>query len=210
MIFINKNDLLPDTWSPLREKYPDGNVSLSLSEILKYTVSQSDNNGCDILLKLIGGTKTVNNYIHQIGISDVSIMATEKEMHKSWDVQFSNWTTPKAATQLLLKFYKAKILSEKSFHFLWSVMAETITGAERIKGQLPAGTVVVHKTGTSDTNKEGVTAAVNDIGIVTLPNGNHFAICVFVSDSKEDEPVNDKIIADVTKAAWNYFLHRKQ
>ncbi len=56
-ILIKKSDLLENTWSPLREKYPDGNVELPLSEIITYTVAQSDNNGCDILLRLIGGTK---------------------------------------------------------------------------------------------------------------------------------------------------------
>ncbi|MEO9020763.1 MAG: serine hydrolase [Ginsengibacter sp.] len=54
---VKISDLLPDTWSPLREKYPNGNIKISLAEVLKYTVSQSDNNGCDILLRLIGGTK---------------------------------------------------------------------------------------------------------------------------------------------------------
>lgn len=207
-IFIKKSDLLPDTWSPIREKYPNGNVSLPLSEILKYTVAQSDNNGCDILLRLIGGTETVNNFIHSIGIKDVSIKATEEEMHKAWDVQFSNWTTTKAATQLLHKFYRGEILSKKSFNYLWNVMAQTSTGAARIKGQLPKGTIVAHKTGTSDTNREGVTAAVNDIGIVKLPNGTYFIISVFVSNSKENETVNDKIIADITKVTWDYFIKK--
>src|ERR1700748_1910947 len=54
-IFIKKEALLPDTWSPLRDAHPNGNVYLPLSEILTYTVSQSDNNGCDILLELLGG-----------------------------------------------------------------------------------------------------------------------------------------------------------
>ncbi len=207
-IFIKKSDLLPNTWSPIREKYPDGNVPLPLSEILKYTLAQSDNNGCDILLRLIGGTNKVNHYIHSIGIKGVAISANEEEMHKAWNVQFSNWTTPKAATQLLFKFYRGKILSEKSFNYLCNVMAQTPSGASRIKGQLPEGTIVVHKTGTSDTNKEGITAAVNDIGIVVLPNGCHFSIAVFVSNSKENETANNKIIADTTKLVWNYFIEK--
>ena len=56
-IHIKKEDLLPDTWSPLRKKYPDGNADITLDELLNITVSQSDNNGCDILFRLIGGTE---------------------------------------------------------------------------------------------------------------------------------------------------------
>ena len=75
----------------------------------------------------------------------------------------------------------------------------------RIKGQLPEGTIVAHKTGSSDTNEEGIIGAANDIGIVTLPNGRHFAISVFVTNSKENDETNEKIISDIAKAAWDYF-----
>jgi len=55
-IFIKKSDLAENTWSPIRERFPDGNIEMPLSLLLKYTVAESDNNGCDILLRLIGGT----------------------------------------------------------------------------------------------------------------------------------------------------------
>ena len=87
-------------------------------------------------------------------------------------------------------------------------MKQTTTGMDRIKGLLPAKTVVAHKTGSSGTNKEGLTAAVNDMGIVFLPNGKHFFISVFVSDSREDAKTNEKTIAEIAKAAWDYFIAR--
>jgi beta-lactamase class A len=205
-IYIRKTDLVvKDMWSPIRDKYPNGNVYLSLAEILKYTISQSDNSGCDLLLRLIGGPKTVNDYIHKTGVKDVQIKATEEEAYKAWNVQFSNWTTPVAATQLLKTFYERKILSKKSYDFLWKMLLETSTGPDRIKGQLPPGTLVAHKTGSSGTNEQGITAATNDIGIITLPNGKHFIISVFVTNSKENSDTNEKIIADISKAAWDYF-----
>jgi len=204
-IYISKHDLLPNTWSPIREKYPNGEVHLPLSEIIKYMVAESDNNGCDILLRLIGGTTKVNDYMHKIGIKEMEIAVNEEEMHKEWDIQFLNWTTPNAATELLKVFYDQKILSPKSYAYLWKVMSATVSGKNRIKGQLPPGTIVAHKTGTSDTNEQGLTAALNDIGIVTLPNGQHFAISVFVSNSSEDEATNEQIIADISKMAWDYF-----
>ena len=61
-------------------------------------------------------------------------------------------------------------------------MIETPVGLKRTKGLLPHGTGVAHKTGTSST-VNGVTAATNDVGLVTLLNGQHIAIAVFVSDS---------------------------
>jgi len=78
------------------------------------------------------------------------------------------------------------------------------TGAHRLKGFLPEGTVVAHKTGTSGTSN-GLTRATNDVGIVTLPDGRHMAIAVFVSDSKANEAVREGVIAKIARAAWDYW-----
>jgi beta-lactamase class A len=205
-IFVQKEDLLPETWSPLRGKYPDGNVNLTLDELLTYTVSASDNNGCDILFKLLGGPRIVNEYVHGLGIKDISIVATEEEMHKDWNVQFTNWCTPTAMGNLLNKFNKGEILSQKSTKFLRRIMEETSTGPKRIKGLLPAETIVAHKTGSSGRNEEGIMGALNDVGIVTLPNGNHFAIVVFISNATADENVCENIIAEITKVVWDWYV----
>jgi beta-lactamase class A len=58
---------------------------------------------------------------------------------------------------------------------------------------------VAHKTGTAGSHK-AITAATNDIGIITLPNGTHLAIAVFVSDSAADEATREGVIAKIAKA----------
>jgi len=210
-ITIHEHQLLPGLYSPLREKYPTG-ADLKLSEILAYTVSQSDNVGCDALLRLVGGPEVVESYILEKGFENFSVKVNEEVMQGSWDLQFLNWTTPKAASKVLHAFYRneQKLLSAGHHEFLWTIMKETGTGKNRIKGNLPEGTVVAHKTGWSGTNNEGVTAAVNDIGIVFLPNGRYFVISVFVTDSREDLPTNEKIIADVSRLTWDYFTARME
>lgn len=205
-IEIKPSELLPGLYSPLREKYPQG-ATLPISEILRYTVSQSDNVGCDVLLRLLGGPAVVEDYFLKNNFHNIAIKINEEVMQNNWDLQFLNWTTPKSANEILAAFYDndRKFLSAESHEFIWRIMMETETGQQRLKGQLPKGTPVAHKTGWSGTNKEGITAAVNDIGIVFLPNGSHFFISVFVTNSKEDGPTNERIIAEVSKAAWDYF-----
>lgn len=204
-IQIDKKELLPNLYSPLREAHPNG-ATLPLSKILEYTVSQSDNVGCDVLLRLIGGPKAVETYFTKNGFKNISIKINEEIMQANWDLQFQNWTTPQAANAVLKQFYenKPKRLSAQSHQFIWEIMKNTQTGKARLKGDLPAHTTVAHKTGFSGTNPAGVTAAVNDIGIVFLPNGHHFYISVFVTDSSENTETNEKIIAEVAKVAWDW------
>ncbi|MCP9766310.1 class A beta-lactamase, subclass A2 [Lacihabitans sp. LS3-19] len=204
-VFISKERMQPDWYSPLRDKYPNGNIKLTLAEILKPTVSESDNVGCEVLLDLIGGPKVVDAYLKKIGMKDVQVKHNETVMQASWEPQFENYSSPNSAVELLMAIHKNKILSTKSRAFVQKLLLETSTGPKRIKGLLPKGIIVAHKTGTSGTNKQtGEMAAVNDIGLITLPNGNQFAIAIFVSKSKEKIETNEKIIAEIAKAAYDY------
>jgi beta-lactamase class A/beta-lactamase class A VEB len=207
-IVISKDDLLPeDFWSPLRDENPNGG-SFTIEKLIQYSVSQSDNIACDVLIRLIGTPKKVEEYFKKNNIQDIQITYNEKDMQAKWENMFQNWTTPKAATETLKKFYENKnnLLSKSSYDFFWKTNKETTTGANRIKGQLPEGTIVAHKTGWSGTNKEtGITAAVNNIGIVFLPNGEYFILSVFVTESKENFETNEKIISDIAKATYDFY-----
>ena len=76
-IKIEKKDLLPGLHSPLREKYPNG-ATLPLAEIIRYTVSNSDNVGCDALLRLLGGPQEVEKYFLRNNFKDISIKSMKK------------------------------------------------------------------------------------------------------------------------------------
>lgn len=201
-IFIKKSELLENTWSPIREKYPNGNVDLPLSEILKYTVAQSDNNGCDILLRLIGGTAIVQSFMNKKGLKDFQIKYNEEDMN--YKNMAENYSSTNSIVLLLQDFYQNKIVSKSSTDFLMKIMLETTTGENKLVAQLPKETSIAHKTGSSGKNDEGMTIAENDMGIVTLPNGKHYAICVFVNNSMESQEVNEKMIADISKLTFNF------
>lgn len=207
-IEVSKDELLPENfWSPLRDENPDGG-SFTVERLIQYAVSHSDNTACDVLIRLIGTPKTVEDYFKKNNIQDIQITFNEQEMQAEWENMFQNWTTPKAASETLRMFYENKnnLLSKSSYDFFWKTNIETTTGANRIKGQLPKETIVAHKTGWSGTNREtGITAAVNNIGIVFLPNGEYFIISVFVSESKESFDTNEKIIADIAKATYDFY-----
>jgi beta-lactamase class A len=86
---------------------------------------------------------------------------------------------------------------------MYNLMLQTTTGANKLSDQLPKGSIA-HRTGSS--GKVGdLTIAENDIGIVTLPNGKHYAITVFVSDSTESEETNTKMISEISKVVWDFF-----
>nr|AIA13619.1 ClassA_beta_lactamase [uncultured bacterium]AIA13741.1 ClassA_beta_lactamase [uncultured bacterium]AIA13983.1 ClassA_beta_lactamase [uncultured bacterium] len=177
-------------------------MEFSLAELLKYMVSESDGTSCNVLLRQVGEPRIVTEYLRSLGINDIVVANTEKELAQDPAVKYRNYATPDATVVLLRAFHEGKGLSKSSQALLLQLMTETTTGPQRIKGLLPDGTVVAHKTGTSST-VNGVTAATNDVGLVTLPNGRHMAIAVFVSDSGANNATREGVIAKVTKAAWD-------
>jgi beta-lactamase class A len=203
LIHISKSDYY-DTYSPLKDKNPAANVDIPIRELLSYMVSLSDNIACDVLIKTLGGIDKVNDYIHSLGVKNIAFKATEFQMAQAWPVQYTNWAQVTDLTHLLDISFKPNFLLPASHAYLWKIMQETSTGPKQIKGLLPAGTIVYHKTGRSGTNDKGISAATNDIGIITLPNGKHLAIAIFVSDTPVDLPVRESVIARIAKAAFDY------
>jgi beta-lactamase class A len=107
-------------------------------------------------------------------------------------------TTPHAYLKLLLAIDGGKALSAESSKFLLGVMSRTRTGAGRIKGLLPKGTPVAHKTGTAG-------GIANDVGYVTLPDDRRFAIAVFTNSSKTSVADRDRAIAEVARALYDFY-----
>ena len=204
-ILIKKSDLLENTWSPIRERFPEGDIEMPLGLLIKYTVAESDNNGCDILLRLIGGTETVQKFINSKGVRNFTIKVNEEQMHQGFEFMYLNTTTANSANQLLKDFRDKKIVSKTSTDFLMTTLLETSTGKNKIVAQLPESVPVAHKTGSSGKNEKGLTIAENDIGIVTLPGGKSYALSIFVSDSMESAETNTKMIADISKIVFDYF-----
>lgn len=205
---IAERDLVPPSLhSPIRDRYPEG-TSLPLREVLRYAVAESDGTASDVLLRSAGGPSRVTAYVEGLGVHGVRIVTTEMEMSRSERVQYRNWAQPEEMIALLRAFHEGRGLSAASRELLREWMTNTLTGLKRIRGLLPADAVVAHKTGTSNTI-HGLTAATNDVGIVTLPDGRHLAIAVFVADSRAAVQAREGLIAQVSRAAWDWALTAK-
>ena len=205
---IKKEELLSDTWSPIRDEFPDGNIHLTLNQLLRYMVAHSDNNGCDILLRMIGGPESVQKFINKQGIKDITIKLDEEQMGKAWENLYVNVTTPEATTLLLEKFYKGKILKKSTTDYLYRIMVQTSRGLTWMKAGLPSGTELAHRTGISGNNQDNMRAAMNDIGIFKLPNGQHIILSVYLKNITEERADTEKIIADIANAAYTHYNTR--
>lgn len=192
--------ILPETLSPLQDKYPAAELDVPLRELLRLAVSLSDNTAADVALRAIGGSAAVDAYIGAGG--GFHLEDNEAGLHRDHAAQYRNWWEPSAAVALLRRLDDGSQLTLAHTALLLGWMQDSPTAGRRIGAELPAGTVVRHKSGTSSTER-GLTAATNDIGLITLPDGRHLAIAIFVTDSRAGQATRERVIAHIARAAYD-------
>jgi len=124
----------------------------------------------------------------------------QKAAGKRFDADPRDTSTPAAMAALLERIYRKDLLKPQSAELLLDIMQRCRTGGARLKGLLPEGTVVAHKTGT-------IGGTTNDVGIITLPDdAGHVAIAVFVKSSEKEMAARERAIAEIARAVHDYFL----
>jgi beta-lactamase class A len=119
---------------------------------------------------------------------------------KRFDQDRRDTTTPDAMAALLTRIFKKELLKQDSAELLLDIMRRCQTGTGRLKGILPPGTEVAHKTGT-------IGGTLNDAGIITLPDGaGHVAIAVYIKSSEKEESERERAIAQIARAVYDFFL----
>lgn len=201
-IVVTRTDFVtPGQHSPLRDANPNG-ARVTVERLLSLMVSESDGTACDVLLRILGGAAKVNAYLKSLGVNEVVVKTTEKAMGMNEMVQYQNWATPTSLVKLLHLLQQGHGLSSDSRARLLTWMISSPTGPGRLKAELPPGTEVAHKTGSSGT-RNGLTRATNDIGIIQLTDGRHVAIAVLVSDAKAEEKTRDGVIAKIGRTVYD-------
>jgi beta-lactamase class A len=203
--FLPTDRILPHTHSQLQDKYPEANADVPLRELLHLAVSESDNVAADMILRVIGGPPVVNSYMTSMEVAGFHLEDGEDALARDVAAQYRNWFEPAGAVQLLSRIRNSSPLTAEHTQMLLQWMKDSSSGLHRIKGDLPTGTIVMHKTGSSGTH-DGLTSATNDVGLIALPDGRRLAIAIFVTDSTADDAARDAVIARIAKAAYDASL----
>jgi beta-lactamase class A len=204
-VTIAPKDFSPG-WSPLRDGAKGKPVTVTVRELLRYTVSISDNTACDNTLRLLGGPAVVSKRMAELGVGGIRIDRPEKTIaahlgepggRTRYVKDVRDTATPDDMAALLVTFWKRRDgLSQQNHDLLMRWMVETPTGVRRIKAVMPAGSVVAHKTGT-------MPGTVNDAAIVTSPDGkDHVVLVVFAKGGTSAEKVREDDVAAAAKKVW--------
>ncbi|MCH5346935.1 MAG: class A beta-lactamase [Muribaculaceae bacterium] len=203
-VFIPKSDIKENTYSPIRDKFGIIDLKLPLKDILYYSLVESDNNACDVLYKLMGGTNYADSIITKMGFSDIHLINTEDEMHEDIYLSYQNRCTPLEMCKFVDYFNSQPIFSDKEYSYIKFLMENCRTGNDRLaKPFLSTNVTIGHKTGTGDVNSQGRIIGINDVGYIILPNKNKYSIAVFIADSKYTPETTSSFIADISEIIWH-------
>lgn len=111
---------------------------------------------------------------------------------------------PVAAVRLLREISDRSPLTLEHTNLLLGWCTPAVR-TRRLERDLPDGTRVAHKSGTSDV-RNGVVPVTNDMGLIPLPDGRRIAIAVFVTDSTADNTTRENVIARIGKVVYDAAL----
>ena len=166
------------------------------ASLMRDMMINSDNHATDVLINDLGGPDTIQAWLLQRGIAGLRIDRNIAQLLRAkrdlWDIRDSS--TPIAMVGLLRQLDSGHLLRPWSTQYLLDLMGQCRTGKNRIRGLLPAGTPVQHKTGT-------LSGLTTDVGFITMPNGHRIAVAFFARGGSN----RPRKIAEAARAVYDGF-----
>lgn len=209
LVEIKRNEFDPNTWSPMMKDHPERVLSLTVRDLLHYTLTQSDNNASNLLFKRMVGVAQTDSLVAKIIPRESFRMAyTEEEMADDHAKAYANYTSPLGAASLMNRLFTDSLVSADKQEFLKRTLKECRTGTDRIVAPLQEkGVMVAHKTGSGYRNEDGALMAHNDVAYVSLPSHNiDYALAVFVKDFKGEEAEASRYVARVSAVVYDLLV----
>jgi beta-lactamase class A len=180
-------------------------VDVTVERLVDYSIARSDNTSSDKLVQLVGGPAKITERMKSLGFQNLDIHSSSGEYVKRR--QNPNTGASEDLAKLLAQLHQGKILQPAQQNLLIGFMQRATTGLHRLRGDLPKGAIVADKTGSGERDvATGVAKTTNDVGIITLPSGRgHLAIAVLVSGSKLPDAAQEKLIAEIARAAFDAY-----
>lgn len=205
LLTIRRDELDPTTWSPMMKEHSESQIILPVKDLLRYTLIMSDNNASNVMFERLVGTEETDSFIATIiPRQSFRIAYTEAEMAENHAKAYSNCTSPLGAAILMDRLFTETLVSREKQGFIMKSLGECAIGKDRIAAPLlgKEGVTIAHKTGSGYTDN-GILAAHNDVAYITLPNGMHYTLAVFVKDFKGNEAQASQVAAHISAAVYS-------
>lgn len=182
---LRRSELDPHTWSPMLKDHSGKEISLPLRRLLEYTLIESDNNASnEMFVRLMPPAACDSVIAGIIPRGSFEIRFNEAEMQADHSRAHSNRTSPLGAAILIDRLFTDTLVGKSYQDFIKSALLRCQTGPDKISAALSEteGITIGHKTGSGYRDENGRLAASNDVAFISLPDGRHYALAVFVKD----------------------------
>lgn len=205
MLTIRRDELNPDTWSPMLKDVSGEEFSMPVRELLRYTLTLSDNNASNLMFSRLVSVEATDSFMATLlPRESFNISVSEAEMQRDHVLSRANSSTPLSVALLLERLYNDSIVSPTNKTLICRLLGECQTGVDRISEPLAdvKGIAIAHKTGSGYRDSKGRLIAHNDAARITLPDGRHYTLVVFVMDMEGDEKDASDVISRISAAVY--------
>lgn len=199
---VTAGEIDRQTWSPMLLDFDQPEFKVSVSQLITYAITVSDNNASNILFSRIVSPRDTYEYVRTVSPDTTfSIVWTESEMKQCHERAYDNYSSPLAAALLIKKVFDDRLFSLANQEIITGALSQVTTGDDRLGAPLSDEDSVffAHKTGSGYRNERGELTAHNDVGLFRFPDGSEYVLAVFIRDFRGSEAEASAVIATISR-----------
>lgn len=176
--------------------------SMSVEELARAAVVQSDNGAANLLMAGAGGPEGLTRFLRDNGDPVTRLDRIEPALNENAPGDERDTTAPRYMAQTMQRFLLTdEVLNPRARETLTTWLIECETGLDRLRGGLPAGWRAGDKTGTSDSEHNATT----DVAIAWPPGRAPIIIASFLSESTVDLAARKAAHAEIARIIVEQF-----
>ena len=208
VLYIHDTELDRNTWSPMLKKYGEGDLSISVGELLRYALVSSDNNASNLLFKYIASPAETDGFVRSVAVdTSFAIRCSEAEMKQDHSLSGLNYSTPLSAALLIRQVFTSDLVERGMQDSIQAALTAVATGRNRLGAAIAdtEGVLFAHKTGSGYRDDSGRLMAYNDVGYFRFPDGSDYSLVVFIRDFAGSEEEASAVIAGISRYVYGWF-----
>ncbi|MBO1751336.1 class A beta-lactamase [Actinotalea sp. BY-33] len=191
VITYGQDDLV--SWSPVTELHVG--AGLSVGELARAAVQESDNTAANLLLEVLGGPQGLDDDLTDLGDTTTEVVRTEPDLNEATPGDARDTSTPRALVETLRAYAVDDALPAAERDVLLEWLRGSVTGDDLIRAGAPEGWVVGSKSGAAGYGTR------NDLAVVHPPEGAPVVIAVLSSRDGVDAGYDDALVAEAAEVA---------
>jgi beta-lactamase class A len=177
-------------YAPVTGKPENLAGGMTIAQLCAAAVGESDNAAGNLLLRALGGPRTITRFCRSIGDPTTRLDRWEPDLNSAEPWRATDTTSPRAVGTTYGRLLLGDVLTPGDQRLLTGWLTANTTDGERFRAGLASDWILADKTGGG-----AAYGVANDVGVVQAPGGAPLILSVLSTQKAVDGPTDNEVVA---------------